>query len=517
MREMTLAVTFSVALLFFQQPSRVDTNEAIAHVVSKVDPVIPAAVTAARIGGNVIADLTVRLDGSVESVTILSGAEQLHRPVTEALLRWKFRPFLKNGRPVRVITLIEVNLPDPIRYEARRRDENFLHAQNLCQQALATAQSASIAPCSEVVRLSDQLPADRIIERSQALSWSGQSLLLNGRGAEGIQQLLRAIDVRRRPGVPDDADIGGLERIVALGYRLQNDAANAERYFAMAEATIEAAIARSPLQAPPYTATVQAILRDHAAFKRANGDEAGARTLETRAAAVGSSAPSGPEPPVRMVGGLPTIGVESSRLTDADIQQIRSLLPGTSKPWLVVSGGEMVGSPRAGVRQVSWLVQVYLQPDSTSPQLRRGKILFVQALLPTSGAFDRRTAWNVWPTRGTSYAQAPLSGRSSSDVTGEHDLNRPFSVTEGPNGERLTDEDLVTILGVLRRSAERRSPGPPQVFTEIQPWTITDIHWDGQTAVRVNLLDSNPASTRGQSVQLRRSPSGWIVTEIRAF
>jgi TonB-like protein len=516
-REFTLAITFGVALLSPQQLPRVDTNEALGHVVSKVDPVVPTAVTVAKIGGNVIADITVRPDGSVESVTILSGAQPLHRPVTEALLRWKFRPFVKNGRPTRVITLIEISLPDPIRDEARQRDEIYLNAENLCQQALATTRNASVGPCSEVVRLSDQLPADRRIERSRALSWLGQSLLLNGRDAEGIQQLLRAIEVRRQPGVPDDADIGNLERIVALGYRLQNDVANAERYFAMAEATIEASIARSPFQSPPYSAALQAVLRDHAAFKRANGDESGARALETRAAAVAASTPSSRETTIRMVGALPCMGPESSRLTDADIERIRGLLPPKAEPWLCMSEGESVGAPEPGVRRISWLVQVYLQPDSMSPQLRRGRIVFVEALLPARSAFDKRGAWQIWPTAGTSYGQAPVSGRNPSDVTGEQDLNRPFSVTEGPNGERLTDEDLVGIVGLLRRSAERRSQGPPQVFTEVQPWAITDVHWDGQNAVSVHLLDPEPASTRGQLVLIRRSPNAWLVAQIRPF
>jgi outer membrane biosynthesis protein TonB len=57
---------------------RVDLKVARAQVVKKVDPVWPAEAAAAKIGGLVVADVTIGAHGRVTAVTILSGPVPLH-------------------------------------------------------------------------------------------------------------------------------------------------------------------------------------------------------------------------------------------------------------------------------------------------------------------------------------------------------------------------------------------------------------------------------------------------------
>ena len=67
-----------------------------------VEPEYPAAARQFRVSGEVIAEMTVGLDGKVESVTIAKGNPLLSASVVAALKKWTFAPFNVDGHPSRV-------------------------------------------------------------------------------------------------------------------------------------------------------------------------------------------------------------------------------------------------------------------------------------------------------------------------------------------------------------------------------------------------------------------------------
>jgi TonB family protein len=60
-----------------------------------------------QLQGQVLVKILVSTAGDVESVELISGDPVLARAAMEAAKKWKFKPFIKNGKPIKVST----NLP----------------------------------------------------------------------------------------------------------------------------------------------------------------------------------------------------------------------------------------------------------------------------------------------------------------------------------------------------------------------------------------------------------------------
>jgi TonB family protein len=67
-----------------------------------VEPEYPAIARQFRLNGEVVADLTVGLDGKVETVQVTKGNPLLNTAVVSALKKWTFVPFNVDGRPTKV-------------------------------------------------------------------------------------------------------------------------------------------------------------------------------------------------------------------------------------------------------------------------------------------------------------------------------------------------------------------------------------------------------------------------------
>jgi TonB family protein len=96
--------------LVFQGPLRVGPRVQAAKLISnQPPPVYPPAARAAGIWGNVVMDVTIAKDGSVASVTVLSGDAMLAQAAVEAVRQWKYQPTLLNEQPIEVITEVTAN------------------------------------------------------------------------------------------------------------------------------------------------------------------------------------------------------------------------------------------------------------------------------------------------------------------------------------------------------------------------------------------------------------------------
>jgi protein TonB len=72
-------------------------------------PVYPADARASGIEGAVVLHVLVGADGRVESAVPLSGPEVFRQPAMDAVTQWIYRPYLLNGQPVEVDTIVTVN------------------------------------------------------------------------------------------------------------------------------------------------------------------------------------------------------------------------------------------------------------------------------------------------------------------------------------------------------------------------------------------------------------------------
>ena len=74
-----------------------------------VAPAYPAEAKQNRVQGSVVLETIIGKAGNVESVTVLSGPEELRESAITAVSQWEYQPTLLNGEPVTVITNVTVN------------------------------------------------------------------------------------------------------------------------------------------------------------------------------------------------------------------------------------------------------------------------------------------------------------------------------------------------------------------------------------------------------------------------
>ena len=78
-------------------------------LVRKVVPVYPHFVAATGVQGDVKLHAIIGKDGSIDSLSVISGPPLLTGPAIDAVRQWKYRPYLLNGDPVEVETYITVS------------------------------------------------------------------------------------------------------------------------------------------------------------------------------------------------------------------------------------------------------------------------------------------------------------------------------------------------------------------------------------------------------------------------
>jgi TonB family protein len=97
-----------------------------------VRPIYPAEAQAARISGVVILEVRISPEGLVEDARVLRSIPMLDQAAIDAVMQWRFRPTLLNGRSVPVIMTVTVNFvldphvsvsPEAVVPEGRRLPE----------------------------------------------------------------------------------------------------------------------------------------------------------------------------------------------------------------------------------------------------------------------------------------------------------------------------------------------------------------------------------------------------------
>jgi len=84
-----------------------------ANVLSRVDPQYPKNAIDQHIQGQVVLDVEVGQTGVVRGVRAISGQTLLVAAATDALQRWRFRPYFVNGKAMNFETHVSVNFALP--------------------------------------------------------------------------------------------------------------------------------------------------------------------------------------------------------------------------------------------------------------------------------------------------------------------------------------------------------------------------------------------------------------------
>lgn len=90
-------------------PKKVSRGEALSAVVTKIQPEYPAMARQLKIQGTVELEALVSETGEVTKVDIISGNPMLTAPAANAVKHWRFRPFLEDGKAIRVVAPVTMD------------------------------------------------------------------------------------------------------------------------------------------------------------------------------------------------------------------------------------------------------------------------------------------------------------------------------------------------------------------------------------------------------------------------
>ncbi len=76
-------------------------SSVLVVITKKVKPEYPAAALPEKLQGRVIVRVVVNENGDVESTEVISGNPVLAQAAVDAAKQWKFKPFVRNGQPVK--------------------------------------------------------------------------------------------------------------------------------------------------------------------------------------------------------------------------------------------------------------------------------------------------------------------------------------------------------------------------------------------------------------------------------
>jgi TonB family protein len=88
---------------------RVPASVMEANLVTSRVPAYPEAAKAEGIQGPVVMETVISKSGTVDHVRVIEGDHQLRSAAEEAVLKWRFRPYVLNGQPVDVVTMVRVD------------------------------------------------------------------------------------------------------------------------------------------------------------------------------------------------------------------------------------------------------------------------------------------------------------------------------------------------------------------------------------------------------------------------
>ena len=88
---------------------RVSSGVMASHLVSDPDPGYPMVARLAHIEGEVILQAVISNRGEVVATHVLSGHRLLRGAAVSAVKQWRYRPYVVDGRPVNVSTIVTVD------------------------------------------------------------------------------------------------------------------------------------------------------------------------------------------------------------------------------------------------------------------------------------------------------------------------------------------------------------------------------------------------------------------------
>jgi TonB family protein len=259
-----------------QTPLEVKPEEATQHMQHQVGPIYPAMAALAHVQGPVLLKVEIGIDGRVINVEPISGPPILVAAASDAAREWTYTPFLLNGTPTTVTTVVTVrfNIGNIIEDKTIARFENHLAE---CSKALRenTKSQDTIAACRQAASAADNLMGPIYSERRMAYIYYATALLRGQQAKEAAAIADKAVMLARQYNDNSSAAYAVAGQAKAVSGDLPGADTDLERAELSEQKTLDTPVGRS--QRSIYISTLKSLYQLHAQVLTALGRSADAQ------------------------------------------------------------------------------------------------------------------------------------------------------------------------------------------------------------------------------------------------
>jgi TonB family protein len=268
-------------------PKSISAAEATSHLTQRVEPTVPPVAKAVKIGGKVKLHIVISASGQVSVATFISGHPLLVKAAMDAVRQWKFKPFMEGETPISVATDVELEFPGGMTESESAVREKYFRVEDECRGLIKDTKYGEAEPkCRQAVEVSNDLPKEIVLERSDALSLLANAIFLQHRFSEAIPFYEQALDLDKGYRKSDDADLASEYENLARAYGFTGDLSKADGLYATAVSTFRAAIRSLPAMYENYSRRLQRALNEYAQLKDAEGQTEAASALRQQASEI---------------------------------------------------------------------------------------------------------------------------------------------------------------------------------------------------------------------------------------
>jgi hypothetical protein len=276
---------------FSQTPVAMDAYSTTQHLLAHPPIENPTAAGANPVYGMV--NLAARIDvtGHVTHLETLNGPPELVGPATEAVRKWSYSPFQKDGKPIPVTTIITVSFLSPGQHEDAEVAAEYFPLLQACRAAMSTDDMGQrAAACTKVAAVADKFNSNsRYSERRLAFVYAAGATMSNKQFKEALDYANKAIAVVKQ-GKDDGAGASAAYEARAHAEAYLGDLSAADLDITMAEHLRRDALQQmKALHAPDYllsdyVRTLKGMLDFHTQLLTAQGNTAAAESKTEEAA-----------------------------------------------------------------------------------------------------------------------------------------------------------------------------------------------------------------------------------------
>jgi TonB family protein len=278
------------------KPKAVSTAEATSHLAQRVEPTVPPLAKVAKVGGKVKLHIVISPSGQVSIATFVSGSPLLTRSAIDAVKQWRFKPFLEGETPIAVTTDVELDFPGGMSESESTIRDKYFRVEDECRSLVDGGKYVEAEPnCRDAVEISNNLPKEVVLERSDALSMLANSIFLQRRFSEAIPLYEKALELDKGHRKPDDADLASAYANLGRAYGVTGSLAKADEFYAMAVSTFNAAIKDLPSMSENYSRRLQRTLNEYAQLKDAEGQAEAASALRQQSNEISAKPQKSPD------------------------------------------------------------------------------------------------------------------------------------------------------------------------------------------------------------------------------